>query len=330
MTAPQAEAPVGGPFRVGTAGSHAASAVPVAAPSQTAAEVRDALVGRRFDSVAVIAVCDAGRLVGLLTIERLLAADAETPLREIMDSEPPVVAPDTDQEVAARKAVDRREPGLAVVDASGRFHGLIPPHRLLGVLLEEHHEDLARLGGYLGSASAARTAMTESVRRRLWHRLPWLLVGLVGALLSAIIVGSFERELSAHVLIAFFLPGVVYLADAIGTQTEALVIRGMSAGIPIRRVAVRESVTGVFLGLLLAALSFPVIALFWGDATVALAVSLALLAASSIATVVAMALPWLIQRLGLDPAFGSGPLSTVVQDLLSVTLYFVTATLLLP
>ncbi len=326
MTSPE---PAGGLSFTGKAVSHATSAVPVAAPAQTAAEVRASLVGGTFDSVAVIAVCDAGRLVGLVTIERLLAADGDTEVRAIMDPDPPVVAPGADQEIAARKAVGHHEPGLAVVDETGRFHGLIPPHRLLAVLLEEHHEDLARLGGYLGSASAARTAMNESVRRRLWHRLPWLLVGLAGALASAVIVGSFEHQLATHVLIAFFLPGVVYLADAIGTQTEALVIRGMSAGVPVRKVAARESVTGVLLGLLLAALSFPVIALFWGDATVALAVGLALLAASSIATVVAMGLPWLIQRLGHDPAFGSGPLATVVQDLLSVVLYFTIATLLL-
>ena len=63
----------------------------------------------------------------------------------------------------------------------------------------------------------------------------------------------------------------------------------------------------------------------WEDFDVALAVSLALFAACSVATLVAMALPWAFQRLGADPAFGSGPLATVVQDLLSIVIYFVTA-----
>lgn len=94
----------------------------------------------------------------------------------------------------------------------------------------------------------------------------------------------------------------------------------------IGRVAVREVVTGVFLGAALACLAFPVILLVWGDPRVAWAVAVALLAASSIATAVAMALPWLFHRLGRDPAFGSGPLATVVQDLLSVLIYFVIAT----
>lgn len=84
--------------------------------------------------------------------------------------------------------------------------------------------------------------------------------------------------------------------------------------------------TGILLGAALAALAFPVILLVWGDAQVAWAVAAALFAASSIATAVAMALPWLFHRLGRDPAFGSGPLATVLQDLLSVLIYFVIAT----
>lgn len=89
---------------------------------------------------------------------------------------------------------------------------------------------------------------------------------------------------------------------------------------------VREVLTGMLLGTALAGLAFPVILLVWGDVLVAWAVAIALLAASSIATAVAMALPWLFHRLGRDPAFGSGPLATVLQDLLSVLIYFMIAT----
>jgi magnesium transporter len=61
--------------------------------------------------------------------------------------------------------------------------------------------------------------------------LPWLFLGLLGAIIAADIVGAFERRLEEHVLLAFFIPGIVYLADAVGTQTEALVIRGLSVGV---------------------------------------------------------------------------------------------------
>jgi magnesium transporter len=131
------------------------------------------------------------------------------------------------------------------------------------------------------------------------------------------------------VLIAFFVPGVVYLADAVGTQTEALVIRGLSVGVGVRRVARRELVTGLLVGGLLAAVTYPIIIALWGDAEVAAAVAAALLAACAIATTVAMALPWLLSRLGTDPAYGAGPLATVVQDLLSIAIYFAAATAIL-
>jgi magnesium transporter len=309
----------------GTAAQHASARVPVAAPSDSVETLITSMRGQHFESAAVTAVCEDGRLVGLATIERLLAAPRSSTVAEVMDPRPPSVAPGTDQEQAAWEAVRHDEPGLAVVDPSGRFVGLIAPQRMLGVLLDEHDEDLARLGGFLGSTAAARTASEERVSRRLWHRLPWLLVGLLGAMLAAGIVGAFEAELERQVLIAFFVPGVVYMADAVGTQTEALVIRGLSVGVAIGRIALREAVTGFLIGVLLAAVSLPLVLVVWGDLEVALAVSVALFAACSVATLVAMALPWLLQRLGRDPAFGSGPLATVVQDLLSILIYFAVA-----
>jgi magnesium transporter len=235
------------------------------------------------------------------------------------------VSPDTHQEHVAWAAVQHGEPGIAVVDASGRFSGLISAQALLGVLLEEHDEDMARLGGYLGSSSAARSASTERVGRRLLHRLPWLLVGLVGALVAAVVVGAFGKQLEEQVLIAYFVPGVVYIAAAVGMQTETLAIRGLSVGVGIGGVAAREVVTGGLLGLILAALAFPIVWAGWGNLDVAAAVAVAMFAASTIATSVALLLPWTLHRLGKDPAFGSGPIATVIQDLLTVSIYFLTA-----
>jgi Mg/Co/Ni transporter MgtE len=81
---------------------------------------------------------------------------------------------------------------------------------------------------------------------------PWLLVGLLGALLAADIVGAYEQQLQANVMLAFFIPGIVYLADAVGTQTEALVIRGLSVGVSIGGVVRREVYTGLLVGVTLA------------------------------------------------------------------------------
>ena len=150
-----------------TAAEHLTSRVPIAAPADRVVDIRRALEGQRFDTVAEIAICEEGKLIGLLNIEDVLAAPEETLAHQIMDPDPPVVAPGLDQEVAAWKAVQHGESSLAVVDAAGRFVGMIPPIRLLTVLLWEHDEDMARLGGFLRDTASARTAGQEAVRRRV-------------------------------------------------------------------------------------------------------------------------------------------------------------------
>jgi len=296
--------------------------VPIAKRSSTATEVRDSLVGASYDSVADIAVLDGERLAGMVRLEHLLAAAPGTAMSSLMDSQPPVVGPGIDQERAAWRMVLHGESSLAVIDEDGRFHGLIPPNRMLAVLLEEHEEDMARLGGFLASTEQARSAAEEEVRLRLWHRLPWLLLGLAGAMVAAGIVGAFEDQLEEAVLLAFFVPGVVYMADAVGTQTEAVVIRGIAVGVPVRHVMRRELLTGLVVGIVIAALFLPLAWLIWSDGSVAVAVALALFASCATATIVAMGLPYLLHALGRDPAFGSGPLATVIQDLLSILIYF--------
>lgn len=313
----------------GTASEHVCTLVPVASPQTTAGELRESMAGVHFESATHIGVCDDGKLVGVLRVEELFGALTDAKVRDIMDADPPAVAPGVDQEKAAWKAVQHGESALAVVNGEGRFIGFLTPDRLHTVLLHEHDEDLARMGGFLRDSSMARTASEEPVVKRFWHRVPWLLVGLLGALLAADIVGAYEQQLQANVMLAFFIPGIVYLADAVGTQTEALVIRGLSVGVSIGGVVRREVYTGLLVGVTLAAVFFPIGLWRWGDASMVAAVALAILAACTTASAVALTLPWLFNRLGLDPAFGSGPLATVIQDLLSVIIYLRIATAML-
>jgi magnesium transporter len=312
-----------------TAAGHATRQVPLAEPGQRIGTVREMLAGRRYESASHIVVCDAERFRGVMTIEEALAAPADATVESVMDPRAPVVGPGMDQEMAAWQAVRNQESALSVVDSDGRFIGIIPPYRLIEVLLSEHEEDLSRLGGFLRDASTARRTSEEPARRRFRHRLPWLIVGLAGALLAADIVGRFEAQLQVHILFAFFVPGIVYLADAVGTQTETIVVRGLSLGVPIGKMISHELLAGLAIGAALALIAGPLVWWRWGDPDVALSVGLSVLAACSTATVAAMALPWLFETFGFDPAFGSGPLATVVQDLLSLWIYLSITTLVL-
>jgi magnesium transporter len=315
----------------GTAAALASDLVPALRVEEPAGEVLRRLKGQRFDSVRDLPVCDRDqRVMGVVRIESLIAAADHVPVADLMDPDPPALTASADEEVAVWHAVMQGESSLMLVDDDGRLAGVVPPDRLLEVLLREHDEDVARLGGFLASSSSAEHASRESVRRRLLHRLPWLLVGLVGALAAAGLMGGFEDRLRSNLTLALFVPGVVYLADAVGTQTEALVIRGLSVGVSIREVAIRELVTGILAGAILGGLFLPIGLLIWGDAAVVLSVAIALAVACATANAVAMALPGIFDRLSIDPAFGSGPLATVVQDLLSILIYLGVAMLIVP
>ena len=143
---------------LGVAAEHATRRVPTAAPDDHVASVQRDLLEATYDAVEDVVVLEGGRVVGLVPIEILLRSPPGSRIATIMDPEPPVVGPDTDQTRVAHQMVDRAECSIAVVDADGRFVGLIPPHRMLAVLLADYDTSLARLGGYAARGREARTA----------------------------------------------------------------------------------------------------------------------------------------------------------------------------
>jgi magnesium transporter len=200
---------------------------------------------------------------------------------------------------------------------------------IIQVMQHEHSEDLHRLAGIRYSSRRAQSALTGSPWTRVAHRVPWLMIGLAGAMLTALAMAAFEPVLQAHIAVAFFVPAIVYLADAIGTQTEAVVVRGLSHGhLPLAKILLGELATGAIIGALLGLVSFPLT--YWGfaSAPISLAVSLSIALASAVAASVGLMLPWMLSSRNLDPAFGSGPLATIIQDILSILIYLGVVTLL--
>jgi magnesium transporter len=126
--------------------------------------------------------------------------------------------------------------------------------------------------------------------------------------------------------VAFFIPAIVYLADAVGTQSETVAVRGLSlTGADLISLLTGELGTGLLIGSTLGILAFPLVWLAFGNAALAMTVAIALVVASSVATTIGFLLPWLFARLGYDPAMGSGPVGTVIQDVLSLLIYFLLA-----
>jgi magnesium transporter len=311
-----------------SAARHLVRRVPTARGEEAARAVLARLPGQRWDAADSVWIVDAlGRLEGRVPLVRLLTVAPERPVREGMEEPPPRVHPETDQEEAAARAIRHRLESVPVVDRDGVLLGVVTAPVLLEILRREHVEDLHRLAGIQRETEQARHALEDPPARRARHRLPWLLVGLAGAMLSAWLMAGFEATLHEQVAIAFFVPAIVYLADAIGTQTETIAVRFLSLS---RRsfagLLVGELRTGLLIGAVLSALALPLAALAVGDLRLAAAVALSLLVAGGLATAIGVLLPWALARAGADPAFGSGPVATIVQDLLSLLVYLSIAT----
>ncbi|MBI2920473.1 MAG: magnesium transporter [Planctomycetes bacterium] len=307
-----------------SAGRRMSKRVPVATAVERAGEVLLRVREGAWDRPDVVYVTDpAGRLQGEVGLLALLSAAPERPVGEFAARGPATVRPSEDQERVAHAALRHDLPSVPVTDADGRFLGAVLPRALMEILYREHAEDLHRLAGVRREISHAREALEEPPARQAIHRLPWLLLGFAGCGAATLLVSRFERALQAHVAIAFFIPGLVYLADAIGTQTEAIAVRGLSLSrVSLKRLLVGEVFSGFLIGSVLGAAAFPAILVFFRDARLAWAVSLSLAAAGTVAAAVGLLLPWTLDRLGTDPAFGSGPVATIVQDILSLAIYF--------
>lgn len=307
-----------------TAAQHLVERVPLARAEERVSSVLASLPGNRFDCLEAIYILDGEkRLCGLVRLNELMDFPPEQKLREVMVLQPPRAYPDDDQEEVASLAVQYGLAAVPVVDRQERFLGVVPAQSLIAILRREHIEDLHRLTGIQRESSQARHALEDPPLRRSRARLPWLLVGLAGSVLATFVVSRFEALLEAQVIVAFFVPGIVYLADAIGTQTEAIVVRGLSLQQnSLRNLLVGELWTGLLIGLALGGLSFPLVWMTFGSFSLALAVALTILTAGGVATSVGLLFPWVLDRLDRDPAFGSGPVATIVQDVLSLLIYF--------
>lgn len=278
----------------------------------------------------VYVVESSGVLAGVLRVSALLALRDTEAIAPHLEPAPISVREETDQEHVALVAVRNSLSAVPVCAADRRFVGVVPAATLLRVLHDEHVEDFDRFSGVLRQAEHVVRALDDPPSRRVVERLPWLLVGLVGSALATLVVAHFEAALERRLAVAFFIPGIVYLADAIGTQTEAIAVRGLSHHhLEIARVFLGELRTGFLLGLALAAPVLPLIGWIFHDFALAAAVALAILVAGTIATVVGFMFPLLLARRDKDPALGSGPLATVVQDVLSLVAYFIAVQLLL-
>ncbi len=211
-----------------TAGGLMATEVVAVPTAATVAEATEA-VRQQAEAVdpvfSVYAVDDEGRLVGVVSLKRLLLSRADRPVAEIAETDVVSVEPDLDQEEVARIMERYDLVALPVVSAGGRLLGRITIDDIVDVIRDEAEEDLQRAVGITGEEE-----LSSSVFAISRGRLIWLLLGLVGAYVSGLVIVGFEDALQVAPVLALFIPIVMAMAGNAGIQSSAIAVQGLASG----------------------------------------------------------------------------------------------------
>ncbi len=278
-------------------------------------------------------------LVGLVTVkELLLTEDDETPVEEIMLTNPICVTTHTDQEEVARMFSKYNFLALPVVDRENRMVGIVTFDDAMDVIEEETTEDMELMGGMLPSE---KTYLKSSIWELFKNRIPWLLLLMVSATFTGMIITSFEDALAAQAALIAFIPMLMGTGGNSGSQSSVTVIRALSLNelkfSDLLTVLWKELRTSVLCGAVLAVVCFGKIWLvdrmLLGNTQITLMVDavvcLALLVTVVAAKVVGAVLPMAARAVKLDPAVMASPFITTIVDALSLLVYFVFAKMLL-
>lgn len=320
----------------GTAGSIMDRRVIVVSAESTAAEAMET-IKQAFElqgTAGTVFVVDAHKtLIGLFRPRDLMIVPPDTPIRDVMLTDFPVVHADARQDDAAHITEGEGYVSLPVVDAEGRLLGRITPKLRERILAEEQRKDLLRMSQVSPDARA-----TDGFLQIVRGRLPWLLAGLIGATIAAFIIGSFEDELEKAAILAAFIPVVMSMAGNSGLQASGVSVQVLASGTmwPGDRLAsrlLRELAgalsNGAIAGIILAMLVMVMSGLFdiENAARLAMATSFSLMTVTTIAALVGASVPFGLNRFGIDPAAATGVFITTSNDVLGVLVYFTMADL---
>ena len=172
--------------------------------------------------------------------------------------------------------------------------------------------------------------INERLKQLVIERLPWLVIGLGIGFLTSIYISNYKNILASNISLAFFIPIIVYMSDAVGTQTETIFVRDLTEHrANFLKYLKKEFSLGLVMGAVLG-LMIGLFAFFWlRNMKVAMTVGLAMLINVMIAPVVATVIPELLFKERQDPALGAGPFTTVLQDFISLMIYFLVASVIL-
>jgi magnesium transporter len=314
-----------------TAGRLATAKVPTTSPhnivGNVLAEVHSFV--EKYQTIDYVYVLEDEKLVGVASLHELMSAKSNETMATIMETKLAVVHTNTDQEKIAQVALAQNIKAVPVVDKQDNFVGIISADVILRVLRDEHTDDVLK---YAGIAVDTGQKVSEfTLRQHYISRIPWLILGLGGGVLAAWVVESFSHTIAEELALAAFIPAIVYIADAVGSQTQMVFVRtlGTKTSKSITSILSRELAIATAVGLTLAGLIATLSYSWIQSEAVTIILSSSVLATVYFSVAVAVLLPWSFHRAGYDPAVATGPLATVIRDVSSLLIYFLIALLVL-
>jgi magnesium transporter len=313
-------------------------------PTWTALQVRlyIAKVGQAKETVYAIYVLDekTQRLLRVVSLREVIMAPSEMPIGQIGEGRKPVtVHPLTDREDVARRISKYNLLAIPVVDDAGHVLGICTVDDLIDALVSEQTEDVQKFGGM---TATDEPYMDLSLLTLVKKRAGWLAALFLGEMLTATAMGYFEHEISRAVVLALFIPLIISSGGNSGSQATSLIIRAMALSeVTLKdwwRVAARELPTGLALGAILGTIGLARVELWqylgWYDygphhLLVGLTVSIALVGVVLFGSLAGSMLPFLLRRLGLDPASASAPFVATLVDVTGLVIYFSAAYIVL-
>ncbi len=282
-----------------------------------------ARAGRKEAMHAIYVTDEQGRLQGVMSIRELLAAAEGARVDDIAWEEVVTVPPMADRSEVARVVREYDLVAVPVVNESDRIIGVVTVDDVLDAMVDEQTEDVQRLGAVQPLEEPYFQAGFWSLARK---RGGWLVLLFVEEMFTGTALRHYQGVLESVTALMFFVPLIISSGGNSGSQSATLITRALAVGdVKIRdvmRVLSREIGQGVALGIFLGAIGF-VRALMWGNGTtVAMVISLTLVAVVLIGTIVGAMLPLVFTKIGFDPAIASSPFVASLVDVAGIVVYF--------
>ncbi len=265
------------------------------------------------------------RLVGVVSYRDLLISEPDDRIKNIMYERVISVLVNTDQEEVATMIQRYDFLAIPVVDEENTLVGIVTVDDMIDVVIKEANEDIEKLSASGKSIDFDTKALVAASRR-----LPWLILLLFIGLVSGRIISGYEETLKKVVALAFFMPMIAGMTGNTGTQSLAVVVRGLvSKDIDkkvVTKLIMRELIVGLIIGVI-CGIFISIIAFVWqGNAILGIVVGSSLLLTLVIGTLAGTIIPLILYKLNIDPAVASGPLITTLNDIFSLLTYFGIAT----